>query len=73
MPTENRCKERGNLSRDLATAIKSVYLSKKAYDDARTKKRDTTDLLAALQAARAAELKVEHAFNNHVNEHGCKI
>ncbi len=73
IPTENRCKERASLSRDLAVAIKNVYLSKKAYYDARFKKQDTSDLWAALQTARVAELTVERAFNDHVNRHGCKI
>jgi hypothetical protein len=73
MPTEHRCKERAKLSRELATSIRDVYLSRKAYDEAGAKEQDTADLLAALQAARAAEATIHRAFNNHVKQHGCKI
>jgi hypothetical protein len=72
MPTEHRCRERVRLSRDLATAMRDVYLSKKAYDEASAKDHGTPDLLAALQAARASEARIHLAFNTHVKEHGCK-
>ena len=73
VPTNGQCQERSALSTELAQSIREVYLLKQAYDGVKNKKNeDTRRPWAALEGARNIQLAAEHAFNDHINQHGCK-
>jgi len=71
-PAEDRCPERSALAYDLAEAIRDVYLRKQAYYVVKANREDTSELWETLQAARQSQLAAEHAFNQHIDQHGCK-
>ena len=55
----------------ITLAIREVYLRKQAYYAVKTNRERTNKLWDTLQAARSSQLAAEHAFNEHIDQHGC--
>ena len=72
MPVE-RCTERERLSKTVAATISEVFRAKVEYESAKNSAADNAvELAIALGKAREAEVKAEHALEEHVKQHGCR-
>ena len=72
MPKEEQCPERAALAKAVAESISNAYTLKCEYESARTRKEATSQLFAALQAARKATSDAVHAYRVHGKAHGCQ-
>ena len=70
-PAEDRCPERSALAYKLAETIRDVYLRKQAYYAVKARREDANELWETLQSARQSQFAAEHAFNDHIDKHGC--
>ena len=69
---DDQCPERARLANYLAMAIRDVYLRKQAYEDAKADRKNAEHLSTAIQKARDLQRQADHAFNRHIDTHGCK-
>jgi hypothetical protein len=69
---DDQCPERAIFANDLAKAIRDVYLRKQEYEDAKANRKDAGHLSGALQEARNVQREADHAYNGHIDKHGCK-
>jgi hypothetical protein len=73
MPSEQRCAERSRLADALARAVSDVYARSREYKAAKDRHENTLGLTLVLQTARDVERDAVHAYDEHINEHGCKL